>query len=314
MGPVPWLPGSLGWAIVEPVPAERLAALRIGAGLVLLADVCLTFLPFARTLVGPTGYTPFAGSGADPLPGAQWSVCRLLPPEWGGYAVLAALAAAAICLIVGWKPRVAALVAWVCVVSLFWGNPLVHNGGDRIRTFIPMLLIFCPSAAVWAVGVRVAGRVYVSGWPCRLALVQLCCIYGFTAWYKLFDSCWQNGTALAYSCRNIEWCNAPGLLGATPDALLRLGTWFAVAWEMSFPVLAVLPRARMITLAIGVVFHLMTFAMFEVGMFPFFTLCCYLPLFPWEKIRRRAVEPASKGDVETADASDSRRAMTGSTA
>jgi len=50
----PWLPWPLSrspwWA--APVPAQRLAALRIGLGLVLLLDVLLTYAPYAHDFYG----------------------------------------------------------------------------------------------------------------------------------------------------------------------------------------------------------------------------------------------------------------------
>ena len=47
VGTEPWLPERLrriAW-LTEPVPAVRLAALRIGTGLALLGDVLVTYVP-----------------------------------------------------------------------------------------------------------------------------------------------------------------------------------------------------------------------------------------------------------------------------
>jgi hypothetical protein len=86
MGVRPSLPGALGrWRwLNEPVPAERLAALRIGVGLVLMADILLTYLPFRHDFFGP-------GSLAEPdvfeglFTGGRWgwSLIRWFPAVYG---------------------------------------------------------------------------------------------------------------------------------------------------------------------------------------------------------------------------------------
>ena len=79
-----WLPGALGrwdW-LTAPVRAERLAALRVGVGLVLLFDILYSYLPFLRDYYGP-------GSLGDPdvfasrfeWPSWHWSVLRWLPAD-----------------------------------------------------------------------------------------------------------------------------------------------------------------------------------------------------------------------------------------
>lgn len=61
-GTQPWLPWPLcrwkSWA--EPIPAERLAALRIGVAIVTLFDVLTTFLPHVQDYFGPDSLAQFA--------------------------------------------------------------------------------------------------------------------------------------------------------------------------------------------------------------------------------------------------------------
>ena len=60
IGTRPWLGFLNGWNwLAKPIPAERLAALRIGTGLVLLMDVLFTYFPFRYDYFGP-------GSLAEP--------------------------------------------------------------------------------------------------------------------------------------------------------------------------------------------------------------------------------------------------------
>src|SRR5262245_23522679 len=58
-GLTPWLPWPLSrWRLwTEPVRAERLAALRIGIALVLLADILTTYGPHVNDFYGPDSLT-----------------------------------------------------------------------------------------------------------------------------------------------------------------------------------------------------------------------------------------------------------------
>jgi hypothetical protein len=153
VGVRPWLPGALGrWAwLTAPIRAERLAALRIGVGLVLLLDIVATYLPYLRDYYGP-------GSLADPdvfasrfaAPFWHWSVLRGLPDTWGPPAALAVWAVAALALTVGFYPRVAAAVAWALSLSFYNSNYYLHNSGDRLRHTLLFFLMLCPCGAVWA--------------------------------------------------------------------------------------------------------------------------------------------------------------------
>src|SRR4051794_6736598 len=129
LGVKPWLPGAFGrskwWT--QPVRAERLAALRIGVGLVLLFDILFTYLP---------SYTDFFGVGSVSAPGSyatasflEWHRSLLMPVEspdaW--LSLLLVWTGSAVCLTLGIWPRAAATVAWFFSVSLITVNPNLHN-------------------------------------------------------------------------------------------------------------------------------------------------------------------------------------------
>src|SRR5262245_45983325 len=93
---LPWPLERCPWW-TEPVRAERLAALRIGVGLVLLLDVLGYYLPFARDFFGQ-GSLGAPGAFADsqrPLPAWPWSALADLgsPGAWQGLMLLWAVAA-----------------------------------------------------------------------------------------------------------------------------------------------------------------------------------------------------------------------------
>ena len=91
VGIQPRFPGFLNrWKwLTEPVPAERVAALRIAAALALLVDLVFGYLPEFATLFSADGL-----GGKDLFPARfrpghfYWSVLRWLPDSWGPAAVM----------------------------------------------------------------------------------------------------------------------------------------------------------------------------------------------------------------------------------
>jgi hypothetical protein len=108
-------------------------------------------------------------------------------------------------------------------------------------------------------------------------------MYFMTGVYKLIFPDWRNGIAMHYFLGNIAWTRLPyeqipgvALLGPVMD-------YVTLAWELGFPVLVFMAYTRKPTLWLGVLFHLGTALMFRIVPFPFYMLCFYLPLVPWER-------------------------------
>ena len=192
VGIQPRFPGALnrwGW-LTRPVAAERVAALRIATALALLLDIFASLLPHFGTF-----FSPEALGGRDQYPWRfreghlYWSFLRVLPDAWGPQLVMGVWIVAALALLVGYRPFLSGLVCWSCAVS-FWNiNPWITNGGDQLRNSLLFVVAFCRSGAVWGVqSVRRggdAGPVLVPGWPVKVLIVQLCCIYFFSGIHKL---------------------------------------------------------------------------------------------------------------------------------
>lgn len=130
-------------------------------------------------------------------------------------------------------------------------------------------------------------------WPLLFARLLLGAVYFFPGVHKLATSglAW----ALSDNLRNQLWWKWAEH-GADPSAVWRVdslpgvlhaGGLFVLAFELSFPVLALVPRTRAIAAALGVVFHLFTQLVFLI---PFWGLwACYVALLA---PRRTRVLPA----------------------
>ena len=294
VGIQPRLPGILnrwGW-FLRPVPAERLAALRIAVAVAALLDIGIGILPQFATYYSADGL-----GGADAYPWRfraghhYWSLLRVLPASWGPTALVAVWSVAAVALLVGYRPLVCGLVCWVCAVS-FWNiNPGLCNGGDQIRNALFLAVAVGRSGAVWGVqSVRssTARPVLVPGWPLKVLLVQLSCVYVFSGVYKLLSPGWQTGYVMYFVNHDLEWCLTPNLSPYLPAFVHRLSAWVAVAWELGFPLLIAFRRTRAIALWLGVVFHVLTLFTLEVGHFALYSLAFYVMFVPWEKVPVRS--------------------------
>jgi hypothetical protein len=306
VGVQPWFPWPLsrwGWW-TEPVPAQRLAALRIAAALVLLYDILVEYLPYFATY-----FSPDALGGRDLYAGryqpghGYWSVLRWLPDAWGPQAVFAVWLASAVALLVGWRPLVSGLVAWACAVSVWNINVGLNNGGDRLRNVLLLIVAASCSGAVWGVsGVRRAGDprpVLVPGWPVKVLFVQLAVLYFFNGYYKVISPQWRSGYVMYFASHDLAWSLYPGVAARVPVWVHQLTAWVTLVWELGFPVLAVLKGTRAVTLALGVLFHLGTFVTLEVGHFALYAVAFYAAFVPWERLRRDPVGVSAKPQQQT---------------
>lgn len=293
VGIQPWFPGPLGrcaW-LTEPIPAERVAALRIAAAAVLLVDLLVGHLPhfavvFSADALG--GRDLYAHRFAARH--AYWSVLRWLPETWGPAALMGVWLASAVALLVGWRPLVSGLVAWACAVS-FWNiNVGITNGGDRLRNTLLLMVALSNSGAVWGVSVgRVGGDprpVLVPGWPVKVLFVQLAVLYFFGGLYKVLGPQWRSGYVMYFVGHDLAWSTVPAQAALLPVWVHQLSAWATLAWELGFPLLATLRGTRTVTLWVGVVFHAATFVTLEVGAFALYALAYYAAFAPWERLRR----------------------------
>jgi len=289
----PWLPGALGrmrW-LTGTVPAERLAALRIGTALVLLLDTLGTYLPDFQALYGPGSFSdPDVFAERFAAPHWCWSVLRVLPADWGPWAAFGVWVAAAVALLVGYRPQLAAAVAWALAVSFWNSNYYAHNGGDRLRHFLLLVLALSPCGAAWSVrrprGLPAGRPVEVPAWPVTLALTQLCVMYFFNGINKLPWPAWRDGSMMAYTANDLAWSRWSMAGWPIPFVAGQVLTWGTLVWEAGFPILLLTPGTRRLALGLGVFFHVLTGLHLEIGTFALYSLCLYLPLVPWERLRR----------------------------
>jgi hypothetical protein len=299
VGLQPWLPWPLrrwAWWTV-PVRAERLAALRIGLAAVLLLDVLFSYLPHAADSYGRDGLGAAELQSIDREGGgAPWPVLRRGKGQWSllkgvedGRTVrlaVVAWAVAAGCLLVGLASRLSAAAAWALALSVDNLEPAFTNAGDTVRVVALFYLMLSPCGAVWSVDAwwrRRPGPVLVHPWPLRLLFVQMALIYFCNGVHKAVGYHWPRGQSLYYVLGDWTLTRWSYAQVPVPYFLTRLLSWLVLGWEVSFPVLVLWRRSRVVALAFGAAFHVGILASLELGGFAPYMLCLYLPLLPWER-------------------------------
>ena len=196
---------------------------------------------------------------------------------------------AAVLLLVGCFTRFAAILTWLMSMSFANANPYLDNAGDTIRLILLFYLMLCPCGAACsfdALWRKQPGPVYVSPWAIRLIFVQMIFIYWMNGLYKLFGDSWLDGNSLYFVMGDLALTRFSQVGVPIPFEITRMMTWSVLIWEVSFPIVVLFKWPRRIALFFGVMFHLGIFASMELGGFVPYALCMYLPLVPWEWLRR----------------------------
>jgi hypothetical protein len=203
------LPARLAAAarfVTAPASARPLAVLRIGLSLVLLAQA----LAVAGRLLDLYGQSGLAGWEATDdmtdagVPRVRWVADALAPLGLDADAALRltflAYAAGLACLLVGWRTRAAAVVAWLTHVAL---NATGNAGIYGVDQFADIALFYCVWMPVGEAASldRLAGR--ATGAPstaARVALralqVHMCVVYLASGIEKGTGPQWWNGEAI----------------------------------------------------------------------------------------------------------------------
>jgi hypothetical protein len=116
----------------------------------------------------------------------------------------------------------------------------------------------------------------ISPWPQRLIQYQLAIVYLASFFWKAKGSTWWNGTALFYvlNLREIRRFPVPHFFYDV--WMLRLESWFALAFELLFPLLVWFRKFRNPLLIAGLLFHLSLEYALNVPMFEWDILIAYV--------------------------------------
>jgi len=239
---------------------------------------------------GPDGIHDIEGLGTNP-PNFEWSLFYYLSPQPVMFPLtygLALLSSLGLCL--GQKTRACSVVSWICTISLItplhWGS----NNADVVVKILAFLFMVCALAGHTAHYFSLdAARLQEKGeskknapliptWTYRLFQIQLCVIYFSSALLKVGMPQWKSGTAMSSVLQQTEsWMRYDFTALCNYPALIAMLTTSALLFELIlFPVLVWIPKARLIVLGLGVVFHIAILLTMRVFIFTEVMIVFYL--------------------------------------
>jgi hypothetical protein len=275
--------------------ARALAALRIGLGVLLLADLALR----ARSL---TAFYTDAGVLPRSLLAAEYPlVSRLsvhaLSGDVAWQALLFLLAGGcALAVVAGYRTRLAVLCSWLLLLSLHARNPMVLNGGDSLFRRLLFWGALCPLGARWSVdALRRPGtgaRTRVATVATAGLLLQVVLVYLTNAVFKLDSDLWVEGGALAVVFRLDSFTTPLGALLPEVPAVLAL---FETGWPLllagSVGLVVTTGRRRGLLAGLFVGAHLSMALTMRLGLFPLVSVVGLVPFLPpgvWDRVERVA--------------------------
>lgn len=253
----------------QPQSTAPMTLVRIGWGAV-MALWSLSLLP---------DIDPFLTTGAlryeRDLPAGSWDLLGAIPYDRAPLVACLLLLVAGATTMVGYRTRLSAAVAVLCLIGLQRTNTTIFNSGDLALRLIGISVALSPCGLLWSVDAIRARRRGETGpapwrapWAMRLLQLEFAMGYALSAWAKLRGDMWHEGTALGMALRikDLQRFAVPDWL-FEQSVLFNLATWGTLAFEASFVFLVWNRRLRPWVLGIGVAFHLGIDIVLDIGFF-----------------------------------------------
>lgn len=279
---IAWLRRPIQALLERRVPATGLGVFRIALAVVMLLEVAQ--LVYFKALI------------FDEIP--------YLRPDSGHGPILALWGVALICLMIGWRTRIASVVNYLATVSILGPLTDFEYHYDYVLLGTTFLLIWIRPEAALSVDRWLARR---RGRPWRddvsiLAyytplLMGLGLVYLDSMTYKVGSPMWLGGLGLwrPASIPPMTWTNLGPLLDQ--QLLVRGFGYLVLTFEAAFCFVFFRRRCRLPVLILGLVLHLGIIIAFPIPLFGLGVAIFYLLMVPFSFWRRvlpapRAMQPA----------------------
>lgn len=193
---------------------------------------------------------------------------------------------ASICLVLGYKTRLAAIVSFILYSSLYHRDPFLFNSGDTYMRVSCFWLIFSAAGQALSLDSWLENKrkglvdpmftdfkyAPVSMWAYRLLQLQLALVYLHTMVCKFWGPVWYDGTAVYYSSRIEDLIRVKLPYVFENLWTINLLTWGTLILETGLFTLIWIKELRYYVIACAIIFHLII------------DLHMNIPLFEWEMI------------------------------
>jgi len=272
------------------IDLRSLAVFRIGLGIMALANA-LVALSNAEIFYSDTGaYPRVLLLGRQWENEGLWSLHMISGSVFFQIALLLVQSAAALCLVAGFRTRLAVFVSWILAVSLETRSPGLSNGSDAVMRMLLFWSFFLPLAARWSVDNIKAGfrpiQSRLLNFATAALLLQITFVYVFSAVLKDPQIWFVEAKGLLLTLHLDAFTTPFGLWLRSHEELCKWLCRGAIVLELVGPVLAVLPVMRpqlKIAMAMSfVAFHLGIALSMDIGAFPWLMIAAWSLMLPAE--------------------------------
>jgi predicted DCC family thiol-disulfide oxidoreductase YuxK len=276
----------------------------VGLGFALLVDLLSRVRDFRAH------YTIFGGVPPAPKSGflLRYWLQPFLDVSWIQGSVFFFGALAAVAVMVGYKTRLATVLGWGLLYVIQLRNPLVSQGGDLLLRLLYFWAIFLPLGARFSFDAAVdqtpeedSPSAYFSMGTVAI-LLQVGCLYFFSAFLKSGPEWIPDGTALYYALHLESLVHPFGKWLREYQVVLQGLTYFTSVLEVIGPLLLFSPwfflPLRITFVLLFALFHLGIVVCMNVGLFPlmnFVSLLPFLPSWCWDKLTPRLQKSSQHG-------------------
>ena len=290
------------------IDSRSLAAFRISFGALIVADALLRARNF-HYFYTDQGVVPLSmalsRSGTDnPV-----TVFALTTNETAIAAIFVLYFLVGVQLMLGWKTRIATVLAFFLVISFDFRNPFVTSYADIIFRMLLFWGIFLPLGERWSLDaahrVREA-RPHVENLASFAILAQLLVMYVVNGYHKYGNDKWMSGeaTPLVLGMDEITWLLAPQMRELAPALMIGGLFWVYLllfAWVLFF----LRGWARAIYAGALMGGHASFMITVRIGAFPYATaggLLLFIPGRVWDDLAgmlaRAGVDRATLGAIQ----------------
>ena len=188
------------------------------------------------------------------------------------------------CLFLPYK-RISTLLVYFFTMSLYHKIIPIQNAGFNLLVIVLFLLIFMDENANNTKQPRLKIiNVTVSNFAVWAAQFQVIILYVVATWFKLYGTSWLDGTAFYYvlftDTFSHPWVRD---LFISNSFTIHFLTWFALGFQLLFPVLIWFKRTKPAMLILGVLFHVMIMIVMGIIDFSIIMIIMYLLFYTPKK-------------------------------
>ena len=265
---------------------RALALLRIGVGLLILADLAIR-TPDLSIWLTDSGILSREKSIAY-SPEWRWSLYWLNGGAlWAGF-LTAVAAGFSMMLTLGIRTRLASIVSLLFLISLHNRNPLLLQGGDNLLLLLLFWGCFLPWGERASIDASMVRTTRISndyfGAPGIALVLQVLSVYFFSALLKTGEEWITDGTAIYYALHLDQYAFGLAPIWRDWHGLTQLLSHYVWWLELLAPPLALLPIwfigfrglavFLLIALEVGFLFNL------RIGLFPLISIISLCALIP----------------------------------